>query len=1291
MNPTEDQISQPGLSATALRTSEQRLEEERIVAAVREYLAALETGEEPDRAEFLARHPAIAEELTDCLEGLEFVHQLGPRTSPHDGSPEFSSSSAGHGVEVPLGDYRIVREIGHGGMGVVYEAVQLSLGRRVALKILPFAAALDARQLQRFKNEAQAAALLHHTNIVPIHGVGVERGIHYYAMQFIEGKTLAALIEEFRQKAGLKTVNGTVINSAADVATETPRQPATVSPSSERASANLAFCRMAAGLGVQAAEALEHAHQSGVIHRDVKPGNLLVDGRGNLWITDFGLAHMQSHAALTMTGDLVGTLRYMSPEQALAKRVIVDHRTDVYSLGATLYELLTLEPVFRGSDRQELLRQIAFEEPRKPRCLDRAIPPELETIVLKAIEKNPDERYATAQELADDLNRYLEDKPIRAKRPTWAQRFRKFARRHQSVVLTVALAAVLLLGVTALLLWTTNLRISDEQNLTLKEWHRAEEALKAQENQRERAEANLKTALEAFDRLFMKPLGHNPDKPPDQNPNQNPFRRTALQEAEHELLRIGLDFYERFAQNNSNSPFLLRETLKAFERAAEIAAAVAQWDKREIALAKAIPIVDQLAQEYPNEPKHMHNLCRLLHGRAIALRSLGRLPQAKETMRWGLAASKKLVTTYPKEPKYGDFVNYSCNFLARLCAETGQLTEAREVYQQVLSFQEQLAGDFPDLPDHRSLVGDTCWHYATILRDYGEPEKARALVEKAIEHQQQALHASPNHPMSRLRLRLADFLLARTLTGLGRHREAADTAAKITLDAQTPGQGIYWTVRCLSACALLVDQNAGWSADERAAAVGIYLNQSRQLAEKTRQQSPSDWQVCNDLAWFLATCPDTRFRDAEAAVALAEKATQAAPGQMQPWNTLGAAYYRAGNWKAAIAALKRSMQLGKADKYDPWNWIFLAMAHWQAGDKKQALQWSARVSHWLENHRTESEEFGRFRAEAAHLLGQARLQHSFSGHGMGIPCVVLSPDGRQAASASFDGTLCLWDLETGREVRRFRDNPGFDTGFMTTVAYSPDGRRLASGGHGLTLQLWDVQTGRLLRRFWGHTGPLPPAHHHCLTFSSDGRYLFSGNQDQTVRKWDVDTGKEVRRFDLHADDGNFLAFSPDSRHYLSGHSGRSLRLWHLESGKEVRHFEGDTGLINRATFSLDGRRVLSTAETDKTLRVWDAETGRQLRRLDVPFDIRGQVALSSDGRRALMSGKDATVRVWDLEEGRELYRYEGHGDHVWASVFMPDGRRVLSGGTDNLLQLWELPAALQGGKNAGQKAGTSPP
>jgi serine/threonine protein kinase len=391
-----------------------------LIRALEEYRTALETGERPDRQQFLAHHPEIAGALTGCLAALEFMHAVAPELSPF-GVAHDSDKTAASGALQPatqLGDYRVLREVARGGMGIVYEAEQLSLGRRVALKVLPFAATLDAKHLQRFRNEAQAAAHLHHQNIVPVYAVGCERGVHYYAMQFIDGQTLAALIEELRQPAdgeGVPSPKSKVQSLDGSVGTRSPDEDAPLTAPqrdfglstldlgpgpTERSAQNPAYFRTVAQLGVQAARALEHAHQLGVVHRDIKPANLLVDVRGNLWVTDFGLAQVQGDTKLTLTGDLVGTLRYMSPEQALAKRMLVDHRTDIYSLGVTLYELLTLEHAFEGVDREELRRQIAFAEPRPPRRVNKAIPAELETIILKAIAKNPEERFATAQESA---------------------------------------------------------------------------------------------------------------------------------------------------------------------------------------------------------------------------------------------------------------------------------------------------------------------------------------------------------------------------------------------------------------------------------------------------------------------------------------------------------------------------------------------------------------------------------------------------------------------------------------------------------------------------------------------------------------------------------------------------------------------------------------------------------------------------------------------------------------------------------------------------------------------------
>jgi serine/threonine protein kinase len=440
-------------------------EDPRLVHAVQDYLAEMEAGRRPDRRAFAARYPDLTEAMAPYLEALDAVHAAKPELQQSTQSRRGPAPAVvAPDIAEPLGDFSIVREIGRGGMGVVYEAIQLSLGRRVALKVLPFAAALDARQLQRFKNEAQAAAHLHHTNIVPVYAVGCARGVHFYAMQLIEGQNLAVLVEELRGSSRVNLTEGhkghasqsqkvkgnetsdyrSPLLHPADAPTQVMHTALGTQLTTLRTSRGGEFFRTVARLVVQAAEGLDYAHGLGIVHRDVKPANLLVDERGTVWITDFGLAQFHADAGLTQTGDLLGTLRYMSPEQAGGQRVLIDHHTDIYSLGATLYELLTLRPIFDGADRQSLLRQIINDEPRPLRAIDRTIPTELETIVLKAVSKVPGERYASAREFADDLQRYLRDEPILARAPTMLQRGRKWLRRHPSVPVAAAVLLLLL-------------------------------------------------------------------------------------------------------------------------------------------------------------------------------------------------------------------------------------------------------------------------------------------------------------------------------------------------------------------------------------------------------------------------------------------------------------------------------------------------------------------------------------------------------------------------------------------------------------------------------------------------------------------------------------------------------------------------------------------------------------------------------------------------------------------------------------------------------------------------------
>jgi len=528
------------------------LDDPRVAAVVGEYLERLEQGLAPDRGEYLNRYPELAGPIAQCLEALELVRAAAPRataTADRAGAAVFTNEQAPRS----LGDFQIVRELGRGGMGVVYEAMQLSLGRRVALKVLPFAATFDARQLQRFKNEAQAAALLHHTNIVPIYAVGCERGVHFYAMQLIEGQSLAVLIRQLRVQAGLapgavegKSASGQRGSlgggegSYAEVLGATDPYMAGVSPTTapgigghSRSLSDVTvsvtagtsrrgetYFHKVARLMAQAADALDHAHQLGIVHRDIKPANLLVNTAGMLWVADFGLAQFQAETGLTRTGDMLGTFRYMSPEQAGGHRTALDHRTDIYSLGATFYELLTLQPAFAGETRQELLYQILHTEPRACRAINRAIPVELETIALKALRKTPGERYATSGELADDIRRFLADRPILARPPSPVDRLRKWSRRHPSAV--VAGALLLVFGVIGLAV--NSWMIAGEQRKTA-------EALQREELRANEAEDLFRQAKEAVNVMI---------EVSEEEPAQEHIRKRLLQTA--------LTFYEDFIE-----------------------------------------------------------------------------------------------------------------------------------------------------------------------------------------------------------------------------------------------------------------------------------------------------------------------------------------------------------------------------------------------------------------------------------------------------------------------------------------------------------------------------------------------------------------------------------------------------------------------------------------------------------------------------------------------------------------------------------------------------------------------
>jgi formylglycine-generating enzyme required for sulfatase activity len=383
---------------------EDSAEESRLAEAIAEYLELGRAGRAPPISDFARAHPDIEGPLRTCLGVLEGLPGGAP-TAP----------------ETPrvLGDFRIVRLIGRGGMGLVYEAEQISLPRKVALKVLLPGASADRERLARFQREVEATARLRHRNIVPVYEAGEASGLPYYAMPLLRGRSLELWVRDTRG------------------------DPSRAPLSSRR--------ELVAWVGrfIDVARALAEAHDSGILHRDIKPSNLFLEDDGRLLILDFGLTRSSIDPGASLTGGPIGTPRYMSPEQILARRLEVDGRSDLFSLGATMYEVLTLQPAFPGEDRESIFRAILSEDPPRPRRVDPRAPRDLEVVLLKALEKEPGRRYASVREFADDLQRFLDYEPLRARPVGGLARIARRAQRNPLAAGAILLAAAALLTIGA--------------------------------------------------------------------------------------------------------------------------------------------------------------------------------------------------------------------------------------------------------------------------------------------------------------------------------------------------------------------------------------------------------------------------------------------------------------------------------------------------------------------------------------------------------------------------------------------------------------------------------------------------------------------------------------------------------------------------------------------------------------------------------------------------------------------------------------------------------------------------
>jgi serine/threonine protein kinase len=754
-----------------------------------EFVERYRRGERPSLQEYIDRCPEMASEIRELFPALVQVEQA------EDVLSDVTRRAAADAAVPHLtqwGDYRVLREVGRGGMGVVYEAEQLSLGRRVALKVLPGQLVRDLSQRRRFEREARATAKLHHTNIVPVFGVGEHEGTAYYVMQFIQGLGLnEVLVELKRMRLATKPATARVPVdefpasnrdvSAADVARSLmtgqfataqgddpevgePTLPATVayepvadssSPRTATPGCNgapsgplslstssasmlspdrsgggrgkvrrLTYWQGVARIGLQVADALSYAHQQGVLHRDIKPSNLLLDTHGTVWVTDFGLAKANDQQNLTHTGDILGTLRYMPPEAYDGKS---DARSDVYSLGLTLYELLAFRPAFDEKDRARLVKQLTDEGPPGLRKVNPEVPRDLETIVQKAIERDPSHRYGSSTELAADLQRFLDDEPIRARQVRPTERVARWCRRNPALATACFLAFLGLIS-AVIILALSNARIRREtvqKEVALRERGEALEQARKDAAEKEvalkqRSEA-LGKSLDAADRMLTRVSDELTNLPSTYN-------------ARRRLLEDALKFYEGFLVQEGPDPLARRQLAQALNRVGSIQRDLGKFDEALATFRRAIHILEDLRNEKPGNDSYKDHLAEAQAelGNTYFSRAENDV-NADVAFRSCLGLLSELAKSHPEEPRYLARTQACLHFIGACLDRRGELVQSESFLRRAVALAVEVGGLNPTDWMPRYQAAWSRLELAAGLRKQGRLTEAEGLLRDALQ------------------------------------------------------------------------------------------------------------------------------------------------------------------------------------------------------------------------------------------------------------------------------------------------------------------------------------------------------------------------------------------------------------------------------------------------------------------------------------------------------------------------------------------------------------------------------
>ncbi len=1253
----------------------------RFDALAEEFADRFRRGERPSIQEYVDRLPEMAEEIREMFPALVEVERADGDVRDAPIAPP--THSALHLSQI--GDYRILREVGRGGMGVVYEAEQVSLGRRVALKVLPSHVVGDRKTQERFLREAKSAARLHHTNIVPVYEVGRDGDVSFYAMQLIQGQGLEQVIDELtrlRQPKAKRDANGAAAgcpeptsagiltqevdltrprrrelaraaesllsgrfltegrdSSAVVVADSDLRMTEPISPESGRTptvaildpSASVSphadfsssavlpggthvsevdtsgrrqpFFRSVAQIGRQAAQGLAYAHARGIIHRDIKPSNLLLDTAGVVWITDFGLAKAEDDG-LTATGDILGTLRYMPPERFRGEG---DARADIYGLGVTLYELLTLRPAYGSSDRLKLIEKVKNDEPARPRSLDARIPRDLETIVLKSIDKDPQRRYQSADAMAEDLRRFLADEPIHARQISTSERYWRWARRNPVIaVLGALLTAVLTIGFAVMAVL----------------WSRAEgSAEKAKRSERATAEALAKVA------------------------SQKEQVESSLEKAEkaERVVRLSEEQGRRllYATDMQLAPFIWNDSQAT---AAQLRGRLDAHDPRKNS---------SLAGKYDLRGFEWHYYSHLMENNStvfhsanalitdFALSDDGRLitlDQSRAVKHWNVATHLEMTNSIPGlAGLLGQAIALSSDGqrVATAFGKTVQVKDAKSGAES-LNFESQSAikvlmfsedgrfivthdGDNAQWFDAASGQLVAAWN---VGKGRGLSLAADGLTLAVIGF------TSSNVFASNIGSRIAIFGLDATTKKVAPQPRALDSlGGSISTAALSPDGKLIAVGSVLAGSLFVYDaatcQPIASHPSAHASAVSAIAFSRNGLDLATA-----------DGAGVIKTWGDARKLTSSSQPQLTLK------GQSEATNKVA---FSADGKKLLSASRDGTVRIWAMDhtlsavrllnssQVDP---VFFA------GGLLIATAEGNRVTIWDASSGQRLQSL----AEGGEILG-----------------IAISPDNRLLAVGRYledrfarpyrPSFLSLWEIDTGRRVAEFAGINGMEQHFaycaIETLAFSPDGKFLVAGfgdrGSHFTsnlvdLKVWDVANLREHTRLNGHNNTCV-----SISFSADGSLLASGSHDGTARIWDAATWRSVgapfSAGDPMTRDNSVeaLAFAPDRRTLAMGTMDGKVLIWNVETRDRIELSKAHANGVLCIAFSPDGR-TMASGSLDETIRLWNVATWRELMILNSKDLKLGQVrslAFSADGKRLLAGGKagavvwSASPSVWD--------------------------------------------------------------